>query len=134
MDTPTALNTLNSFKNNLSSSISGVQAQQEAIEVAVAQLQDLLDTPPADVKAAQDALAVEQEAHSADNEERDTQIITLTQQLTTEQKAHATDNTTNLATIQNLADQVAALTAEMPPAPTPVEVSPTDAPMEDVVS
>src|ERR1017187_2478185 len=100
MDTTTALSTLKSYTNNLAGSISGVQAQQSAIEVAIQQLQGVLDTPPADLKAAQEALAMEVAAHASDNAKNAESIATLTSQLEdsqasliTEQTNHTADNT-----------------------------------------
>jgi chromosome segregation ATPase len=126
MDTTTALSTLQSYTNNLTSSISGVQAQQAAIEVAIQQLQGLLNTPSADLVTAQQALAAEQAAHASDNQNNteaisqlENSVNTLQSQLTdaqvaltTEQEAHQTDNTNNAATIADLQKELAAVPAQ----------------------
>lgn len=53
MNTTEAIQVLIALKQTLDSSVSGLQAQSNAIDVALKQLQGILDTPTADLVAAQ---------------------------------------------------------------------------------
>lgn len=57
MDTPTALSTLEALKQTIDSNITGFSAQSDALAVAIAQLQNILDTPSADLVKAKTDLA-----------------------------------------------------------------------------
>jgi hypothetical protein len=57
MDTPTALATLQALLSTEVSMVKGHQANADAIQVAIKQLQGLLDTPSVDLASAQKALA-----------------------------------------------------------------------------
>ena len=52
MDTPTAIQTLQAMVTTLQSQITGYQAQVDAINVAIQQLQGILDTEQADIQKA----------------------------------------------------------------------------------
>jgi uncharacterized protein HemX len=52
MDTPKAIATLETLSQNLGAQASKALTQQAAVDVAIAQLKDLLDTPSADLTQA----------------------------------------------------------------------------------
>ena len=77
MDTQTALNTLTALQTGNNALIAGYQAQNQALQVAIDQLNGILNTPSADLTEAKTALATAQQAQTDLQSQLDTASATL---------------------------------------------------------
>jgi hypothetical protein len=65
MDTPTAISTLTALLTGIQSQITGFQAQADALNIAISQLQGTLDTEQADIAEAVTAAESAQNANTS---------------------------------------------------------------------
>jgi len=81
MTTETAIQTLTAMLETINGQVTGLTAQSKALQVALDQLNGILNTPSADLLTAQTALKDEQEAHAADVSVKDAEINILQTQV-----------------------------------------------------
>lgn len=98
MTTAEAITTLGILRDNKSAEITKLTQEMAAVEIAIAQLQNLLDTPPADLVAAQDEL---------------TQKNDTIAQLASEKTALENEKATLESQVADIPNQIAAATAPL---------------------
>lgn len=98
MTTAEAITTLGILRDNKSAEVTKLTQEMVAVEIAIAQLQGLLNTPPADLAAAQEAIAQKEDTIS---------------QLASEKAALENEKATLESQVADIPNQIAAATAPL---------------------